>query len=252
VGEEFTFGSLFAGIGGFDLGLERAGMTCKWQVEIDPYATRVLAKHWPDVRRWDDVRTFPPAEGDWGVDLICGGFPCQDISDAGNKEGLTGQRSGLWSEYKRIIREIQPRFMLVENVSALLKRGMGTVLADLASLGMDAEWTSLSACALGAPHTRQRVFIVAYPKKSRWRHERPEIQIFQPGQGRTKTRWAGERQIAIALSKYGIHPHSPDMRVADEFPDWMDRIGACGNAVVPQVAEWIGRRIMECEHERTV
>ena len=118
-----TFGSLFAGIGGFDLGLERAGMRCEWQVEIDPYARAVLAKHWPEVRRWEDVRTFPPKEGEWGVDVICGGFPCQDISVAGKGVGLAGARSGLWYEFARIIGEIRPRFVIVENVAALLTRG---------------------------------------------------------------------------------------------------------------------------------
>lgn len=157
-----TFGSLFAGIGGFDLGLERAGMRCEWQVEIDPYARAVLAKHWPDVRRHEDVRTFPPPEGKWGVDVICGGFPCQDISVAGKGAGLAGARSGLWYEYARIIGELRPRYVIVENVAALLTRGMGTVLGDLSTLGYDAEWHVIPASAVGAPHRRERVWIVAY------------------------------------------------------------------------------------------
>ena len=114
------FGSLFCGIGGFDLGLERAGMQCAWQVEIDPYAQKVLAKHWPDVRRHADVCTFPPEEGDWEVDVICGGFPCQDISYAGKGAGLAGARSGLWYEFARIIGQLRPRYVVVENVAALL------------------------------------------------------------------------------------------------------------------------------------
>ncbi len=123
-----TFGSLFAGIGGFDLGFERAGLECKWQVEIDPYCQRVLAKHWPEVRRHDDIRTFPPDGSDeWRVDVICGGFPCQDISDAGKRAGIDGERSGLWAEYARILGAIRPRFAVVENVAALLDNGMGSV-----------------------------------------------------------------------------------------------------------------------------
>ena len=157
-----TFGSLFAGIGGFDLGLERAGMRCEWQVEIDPYARAVLSRHWPNVRRHEDVRTFPPPEGEWGVDVICGGFPCQDISVAGKGAGLAGARSGLWYEYARIIGELRPRYVIVENVAALLARGMGTVLGDLSSLGYDAEWHVIPASAVGAPHRRERVWIVAY------------------------------------------------------------------------------------------
>jgi len=157
--EAMTFGELFAGIGGFSLGLERAGMTCKWQVEIEPYARAVLKKHWPEVPKHDDVRTFPP-QGDYGVDLICGGFPCQDISVAGKGAGLAGARSGLWYEYARIIGELRPRYVIVENVAALLARGMGTVLGDLSSLGYDAEWHVIPASAVGAPHRRERVWIV--------------------------------------------------------------------------------------------
>ena len=157
-----TFGSLFAGIGGFDLGLEQAGMRCEWQVEIDPYATHVLAKHWPHVRRHADVCTFPPKEGEWYVDVICGGFPCQDISFAGKGAGLAGARSGLWYEFARIIGELRPRYVVVENVAALLARGMGEVLGTLASLGYDAEWHVIPASAVGAPHRRDRVWIVGF------------------------------------------------------------------------------------------
>jgi DNA (cytosine-5)-methyltransferase 1 len=163
-----TFGSLFAGIGGFDLGLERAGMECAWQVEIDGYARRVLERHWPDVRRWDDVRTFPPDPGDdWRVDVLCGGFPCQDISLAGRQAGIDGERSGLWSEFARIIGVLRPRYVIVENVAALVKRGLSRVIGDLVSLGYDAEWDVISAQSVGAPHIRERLWIVAYANGSR-------------------------------------------------------------------------------------
>lgn len=158
-----TFGSLFAGIGGFDLGFERAGMQCKWQVEIDPYCQKVLAKHWPDVRRHDDVRTFPPGDADeWRVDVICGGFPCQDISYAGYGAGLQGARSGLFFEIIRIVRILEPRFIVLENVAALLDRGMGSVLGSLAACGLDVEWECIPASALGLYHDRDRVFVCAY------------------------------------------------------------------------------------------
>lgn len=155
------FGSLFAGIGGLDLGLERAGMRCAWQVEIDDYATRVLCKHWPDVPRFRDVRSVGlhnlPA-----VDLICGGFPCQPHSTSGRRRAGADERD-LWPEYARIIRELRPRYVLAENVPGLLSsddgRFFGAILRDLAQLGYDAEWSMLPACALGAPHTRERVFI---------------------------------------------------------------------------------------------
>jgi len=161
-----TFGSLFAGIGGIDLGFERAGLQCKWQVEINPYGRSILARHWPNVRQWDDVRTWPQPDTE-SVDVIVGGFPCQDISNSGHRVGIGGERSGLWSEFARIIRDIGPRYVVVENVAALAVRGLDVVLRDLAILGFDAEWGVLPACAMGAPHTRERLFIVANAKGSR-------------------------------------------------------------------------------------
>lgn len=154
-----TLGSLFSGIGGFDLGFERAGYEIKFQVEIDEYCQRVLARHWPDVQRFGDIRTIERLPN---VDVLCGGFPCQDISHAGKREGIDGERSGLWSEFVRIIRLVRPRYVVVENVSALLVRGMGRVLGDLSASGYDAEWDCIPACAVGAPHRRDRVWIVAY------------------------------------------------------------------------------------------
>jgi DNA (cytosine-5)-methyltransferase 1 len=157
---------LFSGIGGFSLGLERAGMTTVAFCEVDPFCRRVLAKHWPEVPCYDDVRTLTgerlAADG-ISVDVICGGFPCQDISVAGNGAGLAGERSGLWRDYARLIGEIRPRFVVVENVAALLFRGLGDVLGDLAALGYDAEWHCIPAAAVGAPHRRDRLWIVGYP-----------------------------------------------------------------------------------------
>ena len=156
-----TVFDLFSGIGGFSLGLERAGFTTKYFCEIDPYCRGVLAKHWPHVPIFEDVRTVRGADIE-GVDLLCGGFPCQDISLAGKGAGLSGDRSGLWFEYARLIDEIRPRYVLIENVSALRSRGLDQVLGSLAALGYDAEWHCLPACAVGAPHRRDRIWIVAY------------------------------------------------------------------------------------------
>jgi DNA (cytosine-5)-methyltransferase 1 len=155
-------GSLFSGIGGLELGLEWAGVgRAVWQVERDEWCRGILARHWPDAERFDDVlsvgaRNLAP------VDLICGGPPCQDISYAGKGAGLAGARSGLWFEYARIVRELRPRFVVVENVSALLARGVDTVLGDLAEAGYDAEWRCIRASDVGAPHRRERLFVVAY------------------------------------------------------------------------------------------
>jgi len=156
---------LFSGIGGFSLGLERAGMRTVAFCEIDSYCRAVLRKHWPDVPQYDDVRTLTAerlrADG-ISVDVICGGFPCQDISVAGKGAGLAGERSGLWREYARLIGELRPRYVVVENVAALLGRGLDVVLGDLAALGFDAEWHCIPASAVGAPHLRDRLWIVAY------------------------------------------------------------------------------------------
>lgn len=235
-----TVGSLFAGIGGIELGLERTGgFKTVWQVEIDEYARRVLEKHWPDVRRWDDVRTFPP-EGDWSCDLICGGFPCQDVSFAGPGGGLDGERSGLWAEYLRIIRLLRPKYVLVENVAALLVRGFGRVLGDLAESGFDAEWQVFRASDFTLPHRRERVFIVANSDEVDGRK----------GVGNLEN-WP--RQVFTTH-----HQECTPVRVqaADQFVGmddgvsgraYRDRGERLGNAVVPQVAQWIGERILEAE-----
>ncbi|WP_338634623.1 DNA cytosine methyltransferase [Afipia carboxidovorans] len=148
--------------------------------EIDPFCRRVLVKHWPDVPCYDDVRTLTAARlrtDGIRVDAICGGFPCQDISVAGTGKGLAGERSGLWFEYARIIGELRPRYVIVENVAALLGRGMATVLGDLSALGYDAEWGIISAAAVGAPHLRERVWIVADASRGRFsQSDRGEIQ----------------------------------------------------------------------------
>ena len=223
--DKLTVGSLFAGIGGIELGLERTGhFETVWQVEIDDYAARVLERHWPGARRWRDITTFPPnANGSggeqpgtqpahrltdkqaeaWSVDLICGGFPCQDISYAGKGAGLSGERSGLFFEAARVIGELGPRYVLLENVAALLGRGLGEVLGTLASLGYDAEWHCIPAAAVGAPHIRDRVFVVAYTTnsndatsgdKKRWTQAQP----------RNIRRRGGERRYTTTISD-GFH-----------------------------------------------
>jgi DNA (cytosine-5)-methyltransferase 1 len=171
-----TVGSLFAGIGGIELGLEWAGeFATSWQVERDEYCRKVLAKHWPNAERFDDVRTVG-AHNLSPVDVICGGFPCQDISNAGKRAGIDGERSGLWREYARIVRELRPRYVLVENVAALLGRGLDVVLGDLAACGYDAEWSVLSAQNMGAPHLRERLFVVAYAVSNGLRQQSKRVR----------------------------------------------------------------------------
>ena len=162
---------LFSGIGGFSLGLERAGFETVAFCEIEEYPRKVLKKHWPDVPIYEDVRNVTreqlEADGIGRIDVITGGFPCQDISVAGKQAGITGERSGLWGELARIISEVRPRYAIVENVTALLSgdRGgwFGRVLGDLAEIGYDCEWHCIPASELGAHHHRDRVWIIAYP-----------------------------------------------------------------------------------------
>jgi len=316
--EMITVGELFAGIGGIGLGLEMTGgFEVKWQVERDKYALQVLEKHWPEVVRHNDVLTFPPDDSDkWNVDVICGGFPCQDISNAGKRKGLDGERSGLFYEIVRIAKRLRPKYLLLENVSALLVRGLGDVLRELATLGYDAEWHCIPAAAVGAPHRRDRVFIVAYcDSHDRWngsssepqkRDSRLELGGSSKRQLKQKTNTNvadsdGDREIGdqskhrprrgaiprsekeAALvadstsgrlqgqgeSKHASHKTSfcegetivsingrfrdfwavePDVgRVADGVPSRMDRLRCLGNAVVPQVAQFLGERILEWE-----
>lgn len=224
---------LFSGIGGFSLGLERTGgFETVAFCEIDPFCQKVLAKHWPGVPIYEDVRELNGEQvGD--VDVICGGFPCQDISSAGKKAGLEGERSGLWLECARLVSELRPRYVLVENVAALLARGLGAVLGDLAALGYDVEWHCIPASHVGLPHGRDRVWIAAHSDGMRQ---------LQPGWGvGHERRWTGDRRQAIdwVLSGGGI------LRSNDGIPAGLDRIGACGNAVVPQIPEMIGRAILK-------
>jgi len=181
-----TVGSLFSGIGGLDLGLERAGMQVRWQVENDPYCIRVLEKHWPSVKRYGDVRGVRWSKVE-PVDLICGGFPCQPVSVAGARKGDKDDR-WLWPEFLRAIREVRPKYALVENVPGLLSIDDGRlargVFGDLAEIGYDAEWNIISAADVGAPHLRKRIFIVAHSGQSR-----AGVEIYRSGgQERSATR----------------------------------------------------------------
>jgi DNA (cytosine-5)-methyltransferase 1 len=232
------FGSLFSGVGGFDLGFERAGMECAWQVEIDDKARTVLEHHWPGVTKYEDVRNVGQ-ENLEPVDLICGGFPCQDVSTAGLRRGLQGKRSGLWGEFSRIICEIKPGWVVVENVWGLLSsnsgRDFGIVLRDLADGGYDAEWRVLSARQFGAPHYRERVFIVAHAKEDygkKWLGAWKGEEIFggDPPRG----------------SDFWVETYGSIARMDDGIPPWFYRLSAelYGQAVMPIIAEWIGNRIM--------
>lgn len=239
-----TFASLFTGPGGMDLGLERAGWECRWQVEIDPFRRALLEKRWPKVPKYADVREVG-AHNLEPVTLLAGGFPCKGVSPAGLRTGLEHPESALWHEYARIIGELRPRFVIVENSSDLLTRGLENVLAGLAGFGFDAEWSVVSACSMGAPHTRRRLFVVAYPTGSYEQDESSPVSLALHGH----SHWQGKPRGSGGDSGRGARwlPEPPLDRVAVGVPSRVVRpqLGALGSVVLPRVAEYIGRGLME-------
>lgn len=245
--------SLFAGIGGIELGLERAGMTTVGQVERDPWALAVLSKHWPDVPRHTDVVTTPAwwaSEPRPRVDLVCGGFPCQPFSLGGKQMGMSDER-WMWPAFEAVVRAVRPRFVLVENVSALVRdaRAWGTVLGDLHRLGFDAEWATLSAADFGAPTPRERVYLLAYAAGVDG-ESRDCV-----GTGRVR------RSSLSARGLSGLDAHTRGRvarewlereprvdRLANGIPRQVDRLRGLGNAVVPAAAEYVGRLAMDTYH----
>lgn len=231
--------SLFAGIGGFDLGLERTGgFETVAFCEIEPKARALMAGRFPKANAYDDVRTLTggrlSADG-VTVDCIVGGFPCQDISTVGSRAGLGGSRSGLWFDYARLVGELLPRFVIVENSPELLACGFGDVLGSLASLGYDAEWDCIPASALGAPHDRDRVWLVAYPAQ--------QSRIYQPHLGNALRRWLSDDVNPWATDAWDA-PQAAICRVDDGIPGRVVRSAQLGNAVVPFIPELIGRAIL--------
>ena len=281
-----TVGSLFSGIGGLDLGLERAGMNVIWQSEIDPYACKVLAKHWPEVPNHGNIK-----EIDWRrvvqPDVICGGYPCQPFSKAGKRRGEDDPRH-LWPWVREAISELRPRYAVLENVRGHLTMGGTTVIGELAAIGYNAEWRVVSAASVGALHQRERVIIVAYPNSSDKADGRQCAHVQSNDRGRQNDRRGSTSdigQISVgstrqntctmaktdssrrvhtraevfstdtrleALTKLAIGSWwatEPNMgRVANGIPKRVDRLRGLGNAVVPQVAEVIGRLVMAHAH----
>ncbi len=236
-----TFGSLFAGIGGFDLGLERAGMVCKWQVEKDEFCQKVLTKHWSNVPKFGDIKNVTKKELE-PVDLICGGFPCQPFSQAGKQRGKTDDRY-LWPEMLRVIRELSPRWIIGENVAGFINMELENAFIDLEAEGYKVEAFVLPACAVGAIHRRNRIWIMAYSKCNSF-------------QGRKTSRPQGEKEARNEQLARLLQPCiRPSLSVARTYrsdngiPNRVDRNRSLGNAVVPQIPEILGRVIMDIENE---
>ena len=278
---------LFSGIGGFSVGLEATGMKTVAFCEPEPYCQKVLKKNWPEVPIYDDVRELTAdrlAADGIAVDIITGGFPCQDISVAGKQAGIEGERSGLWSECARLLSELRPKYAIFENVTNLLTGDGGAwfqqVLWDISEVGYDAEWHCIPASAIGAPHRRDRVFIVAYPngddRRRRHSAEPPRRDSrMEPGScGEGQSLQQASSDVAYSHSKRGrcgdsrrenaedawespiiTRKHArrvgawdvePDVgRVANGVPARAHRLKGLGNAIVPQIAQMIGEAIWD-------
>ena len=256
---------LFSGIGGFSLGLERTGgFETVAFCEIDEHATKVLNKHWPDIPKMKDVSEIAYIErygaladkqGDHylttDIDIICGGFPCQDISVAGKGEGLDGKRSGLWSEYKRLIQEIKPQYAIIENVANLRSKGLAAVLKDLRSIGYDAEWHIISARSVGAVHLRERIWIIAHPSNT------DDLRLWRPFTSEEEKQNWWTKTTSCFSSLFGqISEIEPTVCGGDDgFPIKLDRgrrqrIKQLGNSIVPQSAQIIGQSILDYEEDK--
>jgi DNA (cytosine-5)-methyltransferase 1 len=279
---------LFSGIGGFSLGLERAGFETAAFCEIEPFCQKVLKKHWPEVPIYNDITKLTKEvlenDGIGTIDLICGGYPCQPFSTAGKRGGAEDERH-LWPEMLRLIRTIGPRWVIAENVEGHIKLGLDTVLNDLETEDYTVWPFIIAACAVGAPHQRNRLWIIAHSnnsrdrtsqskfdkKRSSFKQKFKDIPFFefgrysedvantaskrQSGQGKFKQRLCkaqnSERQtnIAESISFGGFWSIEPAVgRVANGIPSRVDRLKALGNAVVPQIPELIGKAIIEYEN----
>ena len=281
---------LFSGIGGFSLGLESTGgFETVAFCEQDKHCQKVLKKHWPDKIIFDDVKKLyrvgqhlfdGPTEINTDIDVICGGFPCQDVSVANTKgKGLKGEKSNLWHEYKRLIKEVKPRWCIIENVANLRARGLATVLKNLNEIGYDCEWHIIPASAVGAPHRRERIWIIAHPNSDKlreqpgrcewkdWKKEtefknndkvitntvgprlqryiQERITILQRNEKRL-TEFVDKKVLSFGEFKYW---YSRALRKRDGVSNRVDRnrLKQLGNAVVPQIPKIIGEAILKYE-----
>lgn len=240
---------LFSGIGGFSLGLERAGLETVSFCENDEACQKVLRKHWPDIPIWGDIKKLKLTQStSRDIDLICGGFPCQDISVAGKQKGIKGERSGLWKEFHRIIKEVQPRYVVIENVANLRSQGLATVLKDLWKIGYDCEWHVISARSIGAPHLRERLWVIAYKHASS--SDTHNLRCWKSFTSKEeKQKWWSKATFGFS-NRWEIEPSV--CRMDDGLSRGLDknrrkRIQQLGNSIVPQIAEFIGTQVLKYE-----
>ena len=238
----------FSGIGGFSYAAEKlvGGFKTVAFVECEPFCQKILKKHWPHVEQFHDIRTYNPEP--YSADVICGGFPCQDISQAGSQAGITKEtRSGLFYELIRIIRLVQPKYVVLENVAAILNNGLGIVLGELAEARFSCEWACIPASALGACHQRDRWWLVAYPSiigVERSRESREQIKFKHERQKLFK--WSYQRDLLA--SEWRSYTSKPVLRRGnDGLSSRVDRLKALGNSIVPQVATIPLQRVLDLE-----
>lgn len=243
-------GSLFSGIGGFELGAEWAfnkenvPNRTLWQVEQDKFCQSILKKHWPNAQIFDDVRTVG-AHNLPKVDILMGGFPCQDISVAGLKKGVeNGEKSILWFEMFRVIGELKPRYVVIENVPNIIRLGGVRVVSDLASIGYSTEWSIISAKQFRLPHLRRRWFCIATDTNSQHMQEQPintqpmeKTRLFKRRSGKVNRKERSNRWSQIPTQ-------SPLCSMDDGIPRRVARLKALGNAIVPQCSEWVFQKLI--------
>ena len=265
----------FSGIGGFSYAAEKlvGGFETVAFIECEPYCQKILKKHWPNVPIYDDIKTYNPEP--YSASVICSGFPCQDISVAGQGKGITKEtRSGLFYELMRVIRLVRPKYIILENVAAILNNGLGIVLGELAEAGFDCEWACIPASALGACHQRDRWWLIAYSNNARLQEERPEQQttgVEQYGKLGNVTHSNGERlqglrrehelqersrERTITWRNSGItlnpnwkrYESKPVLRRGDDgLSNRVHRLKALGNSIVPQVAAIPLQRVLDMD-----
>lgn len=245
-----THGSTFSGIGGFEQGAKMAGIPTLWNCECEEHKRIVLLRHFPNTKQYSDVCTL---QNPTYVDIMSGGFPCQDISIANNsnkkiwkngKIGIKGERSGLWCEFARVIREVRPKYIIIENSQLLVKRGLDKVLQDLTEIGYDCEWQCLYASQFSYPHRRERIFIIAYPiQNGRLYYSK----IFKPVQ-EILSKWSPRQDIIpMPIKRFNSCSNYERVRMDDGFSCKLDkrRIEDCGDAVIPEVARYLFECIKE-------
>jgi DNA (cytosine-5)-methyltransferase 1 len=250
---ELSHGSLFSGIGGFELGAEWAGIPTYWNCDINEWNRKLLKHRFPNTEQYDDIRTLTKPRK---VNIISGGFPCQDISGANTKaKGIKGHRSGLWGEMYRIVGEVRPDYIIIENSPNLAFRGFERVLCDLSEIGYDAEWQCLSATTFGFRHRRERIYVIAYPNThskfsdrmgntfidvarfkdpKEWSEIRSEFRLDTKEMVFKQDQWGSDGQNTIAEPLL--------CGAGDGIPERMDRLAGLGNAIVP----FIGYYLFEC------